>query len=163
MEEEQTQQIGQIATEKVCTRCGGNGLNGDADIHSSGLCHECEEDLLSQAQPAEDVFKWMDPSSISMHVIPKNVAYELGLKTVFDKSTTQGDLEDAAKRVNKEPQLNATAKASYNLEYLLKFLKTANKVSSYVTIEMASEQPIKISCKTSDNKELRFYLAPYME
>ena len=165
--------VEEIKEETVCSRCGGRGMEGTDDIHDSGLCHSCEEDLMSLEQSAvatpepqkatEDVFKWMDPSNISMRVIPKRVAYELGFKAVFDKGTTQADLENAKDKVTKEPNIQATAKATFNLEMLLNFLKTADKVSGYVTLEMKTDEPIKVSCKTEDRKELRFYLAPYIE
>ena len=54
-------------------------------------------------------------------------------------------------------------KSTYNLLYLLNFVKKAKLVSDYVTMEFSKDMPMKISLDFERGLTLDFYLAPRVE
>lgn len=119
---------------------------------------------------AEGLARVMDATGIAMLVYPKKMM-ETEAQTSIDKQFGLHGLcwEKAELQGNKEPKIEYKAEATFNISYMLAFLKMAkNRKYNYITIKLTSKEPICMEVGNGDSKLdepnlLRYYLAPYME
>ena len=102
-----------------------------------------------------------------MAIIDKPLISEYGIKALFDKKwyiQNENDLIENSKKSHKEPHIDGMQKATYNLEYMLYFLRTLSKIKcQYITVELKDKEPIKITGINNFGHKITFWLAPYVD
>lgn len=160
------------AAQVSCVRCGA-AEDVSAD---SGLCSVCNDEIAEQAsgQPADEIpeapkpkednsYRFMDSSSISMAILPRSVVENIGSRAAFIGKPDMQEVREQQAKEQRIPEIKDAQVATFNLEYLLHFLKVVEKnVSSYITLEVKTGEPIKCVAK-GDAGTAVFYLAPYIE
>ena len=139
-------------------------------VEQSVAPNGAESAVAQQTQPevAKDKspLLFMDASGISMRVIPKQLIETYGLEeTTGEKGMTYDEINSHS-TPNKEPRVEGAQVATFNIEYLLKFLKLVDKrVSKYITLHVKTGEPLLMTAKgeATHGEELRMWLAPYCE
>jgi len=117
-----------------------------------------------QPQTATDKYYYMNPSGIAMYVIPKRLIGKYSFKELTGGEAKDGyDFEQGTKRMTKEPQVKHTATASFNFEELQKFFKVVKTLKvEYITISLATNEPVKITAINDEGEEVDYWLAPFV-
>ena len=115
-------------------------------------------------QSATDKYYYMIPSGIAMYVIPKQLIGKYSYKELTGGEAKDGiDFKDGIKNATKEPQVKHTATTSFNFEELQKFFKVVKTLGArYITISLATNEPVKITAINDEGEEVDYWLAPYI-
>ena len=89
------------------------------------------------------------------------VVFNISDKIVCDSILPPKESQTIIK-ADKHTTISGTCRSKYAIRYLKKFV-SGSKISNFVTIQMSTDYPIKISYKIPDKVELAFILAPMVE
>lgn len=155
----------------------------EAELEARKLAEEKEAQEYEAKQKAEKVeaekkamansISVMDNSSIAMITFPKSVMEEEGMKSLKKQLNVKSFSKKHAP--NKEPEVDFGGISTYNLDYMIRYLKFMEKQgATHVEIAVKTNDPIRISAKTevdledeegnkiSEKRNFRFWLAPYL-
>ena len=123
--------------------------------------------VVSKEVKNDGIIRIMDASGISLRAFSESLIGDYALKDLTgDKDLKMASLPDIKAKLQKEPVIEHTVRATYNFEYLEKAFEALKALGqTYITIEMAQDSPICIHANKTDDMtgEWRFYLAPYLE
>lgn len=106
-----------------------------------------------------------DVQLVSDHVTIKTENEKLTLTAKEDAKTAEITLDTNHGLLSLEAEAKQVSKAIYSLSYLSEIVKAAKPLSDLVTLEYASDMPVKIDFLPVSNStaKLTFYLAPRIE
>jgi len=117
-----------------------------------------------QPQTATDKYYYMTPDGISMYVIPKQLIGKYSYKELTGGNAIDGtDFEDGTRQNTKEPPTKHTATATFKFEELQKFFKVVKTLGAeYITINLSTNAPVKITAENDSGEGVDYWLAPYI-
>ena len=115
----------------------------------------------------DEYISYMDNGGISMRIIPKSFVESKGTEYSFnEKGLTLNKIFEQNKTGNKEPNVTDYQESTYNIDYLIDFLKMVKKsVSNNITIRIKNHEPACFIAKGDiiGTKEMKMWIAPIMD
>ncbi len=109
-------------------------------------------------EPLKDMIK--DASLISSYIAFKASKDQFGISARGDS----GELEELHEKDGsfmKKVDVEKNAEATFNLEFLENMVKSC-PIGSHISIELKSNEPLRLNYKIGD-ADIAYFLAPYME